>query len=91
MADPKAKPAQQARTDLVDNRRGAYDPVSTDGGPQPYQVKEDATPHEAAQWGADARSEPLPGKEDVLPEGLKRPRIGPDHKPVEQNKKPPPQ
>lgn len=65
MNDPKAKPDQQAKTDLVDNRRGAYDPVSKDGMPQSTQV-----------------TEALPGDEDILPEGLKRPRVGPDHKPV---------
>lgn len=32
--------------------------------------------------GADVR--PLPGGEEILPEGLKRPRVGPDHKPVER-------
>lgn len=82
MADPKAKPDQQSRTDLVDERRGVYDPVTLSGAPQPNQVKETMTPHEAAQWGADVRSEPVPSNQPVLPEGLRRPRIGPDHKAV---------
>ncbi len=82
MNDPKVKPDQQAKTDLVDNRRGAYDPLSKDGMPQPTQVTEAPTEHRAAQWGADVRANRLPGDEDILPEGLKRPRVGPDHKPV---------
>lgn len=82
MNDPKAKPDQQAKTDLVDNRRGACDPVSKEGSPQPAQVREAATEHQAAQSGADVRPDPIPGGEDILPEGLKRDRVGPDHKPV---------
>lgn len=82
MNDTKAKPDQQAKTDLVDNRRGAFDPVSNDGMPQPNQVSVATTDHEAAQRGADIRPDPLPGHEDILPEGLKRARVGPDHKPV---------
>lgn len=69
-------------TNLRDNRRGAYDPVSDAGKPQSDQVKDKATEHEKAQWGADVRPDPLLGNEDILPEGLKRPRFGPDHKAV---------
>lgn len=77
MNDPKAKPDQQAKTDLVDNHGGAYNPVSKHGIPQPAQVREDSTAHHVP-------SVPLPGEDVVLPEGLKRPRVGPDHKPVER-------
>ena len=63
--------------DTRDDRRGAYDPVSKDGLPQPQQVKDATTPHQAEQWGADVRAEPLPGTEPVLPEGLVRARQGP--------------
>ncbi len=68
---------RRAGTDGLDARRGAYDPVSADGLPQPDQVKDRSTPHEKAQWGADVRAEALPGTVPVLPEGLLRPRMGP--------------
>lgn len=64
-------------TDYRDHRHGAYDPINKDGLPQPPQVQERPTPHEAAQWGADVRAEPLSGTEPVLPEGLMRPGRGP--------------
>lgn len=44
----KIRPESQARTDLIDKRGGAEDPVTSN--------------------------------EQPLPEGLKRPRVGPDHK-----------
>ena len=64
----------------ADNRdvlSGPYDPVSRDGLPQPDQVKDKTTLHQAQQWGADVRADPLPGDEPVLPDGLRRPRQGP--------------
>jgi hypothetical protein len=63
--------------DAIDHRHGAYDPVSKDGMPQGQQIKDKATPHEKAQWGADVRADPLPGTEPVLPEGLIRSPEGP--------------
>ena len=66
-----------AGTDFRDFRSGAYDPVNDEGRPQPDQVREAITPHEAAQDGADVRSDPMPSKEAVLPEGLRRPPMGP--------------
>jgi hypothetical protein len=63
--------------DTRDIRNGAYDPVNKDGLPQSEQVKDKATPHEKAQWGADVRADPLPGTEPVLPEGLMRRPAGP--------------
>ena len=63
--------------DTRDIRAGAYDPVSKDGLPQPDQVKDRTEAHQAAQWGADVRAEPLPGDQPVLPEGLVRPGVGP--------------
>ena len=79
----KVNSENQSRADLIDKRWGAYDPVTADGKPQPQQVKDMATDHENAQWDADVRPDPLPGDEEILPEGLKRPRVGPDHKPVD--------
>lgn len=64
-------------SDNRDARHGAYDPVVKDGLPQPDQVKDKTTPHQAAQHGADVRAEALPGTEPVLPEGLTRPRRAP--------------
>jgi hypothetical protein len=70
-------------SDLVDKRGGAYDPVTKTGKPQPPQVKEEATPSEKAQWGADVRSKPLPGPDEgnyPLPEGLRKERQSPLNK-----------
>nr|WP_083543302.1 hypothetical protein [Bradyrhizobium sp. CCGE-LA001] len=66
--------------DNIDNRRGAYDPVSQDGLPQGPQVRDRTTPHQEAQWGADVRAEPLPGTGPVLPERLIRPATSPLNK-----------
>ncbi|GLH79093.1 hypothetical protein SSBR45G_40020 [Bradyrhizobium sp. SSBR45G] len=63
--------------DTRDLRSGAYDPVSKAGLPQPHQVKDETTPRQREQWGADLRAEPLPGTEPVLPEGLTRERRAP--------------
>lgn len=52
-------------TDNRDKRSGAYDPIDKDGLPQPHQVKDRATPHEAAQRGADVRADALPGTAPV--------------------------
>ncbi len=68
---------RRAGVDGVDVRRGAYDPVSRDGLPQPHQVKDRTTTRQKEQWGADVRAEPLPGDQPALPEGLTRPRRGP--------------
>jgi len=64
-------------TDNRDLRRGAYDPVGEAGLPQAAQVKDTATPFQKEQFGADVRSEPLPGAEPVLPERLVRAPQGP--------------
>ncbi len=66
-----------AGTDFRDTRSGAYDKVNDAGRPQPDQVHEAITPHEAEQDGADVRPEPLPSQEPVLPEGLRRQPKGP--------------
>jgi hypothetical protein len=39
-------------SDFRDKRGGAYDPVTSAGNPQPPQVRDKATPHQKAQWGA---------------------------------------
>jgi hypothetical protein len=64
-------------TENRDIRHGAYDPVSKDGLPQPDQVKDKTDQHQAEQWGADVRAEPLPGVEPVMPERLVRQPQGP--------------
>lgn len=69
--------ANKMETDGRDIRSGAYDAVTQAGRRQPHQVRENPTPHEAAQTGADVRSEPLPGTEDSIPDGLVRDRKGP--------------
>ena len=58
--------------DTRDIRSGTYDPINRDGLPQGDQIKDKATEHEKAQWGADVRADPLPGTNPVLPEGLLR-------------------
>jgi hypothetical protein len=75
---------QKATSNGNDVRSGAYDAISPAGKQQPPQVREKPTPHEAAQHGADVRSEPLPGTQDPIPEGLLRERKGaaqPAHRP----------
>ena len=67
----------QSATDLRDERSGAYDAVTEAGRPQPDQVRESITAHEAAQPGADVRPQPLPATQPVLPEGLRRLPKGP--------------
>lgn len=54
-------------SDLRDKRGDAYD-REQEGNPQPPQVRENLTPHEQAQGGADVRPEPVPGPEE-LPKG----------------------
>ena len=64
--------------DNRDLRAGAYDPVNDFGKPQPHQIRQAATPHQAAQPGADLRPDPLPSSQnDVLPERLRRAPQGP--------------
>jgi hypothetical protein len=70
-------------SDYVDDRGGAYDPVTPTGNPQPPQVKDKQTPSQKDQWGADVRPEPLPGPDQgnyPLPEGLRKERMGPLNK-----------
>lgn len=69
--------ANDMHTDGRDLRSGTYDPIFPAGKQQPHQVKEAPTAHEAAQHGADVRSQPLPGADDPIPEGLLRERKGP--------------
>jgi len=69
--------ANDMHTDGVDIRNGTYDAISPAGKQQPNQVREKRTASEAAQHGADVRSEPLPGIENPIPEGLLRDRKGP--------------
>jgi hypothetical protein len=58
---------------------GLHDLLSDESKPeQPDHVPLKTTAHEAAQHGADVRSEPdLPHPNLSLPEGLRRPRTGP--------------
>ena len=68
--------------DFRDKRGGAYDPVTSAGNPQPPQVRDKETAHQKAQWGADVRPEPQPGPymSYPIPEGLRKPRMGPLNK-----------
>jgi hypothetical protein len=63
--------------DNRDLRHGAYGPVNDFGKPQPHQVRQAITPHQATQPGADVRPDPLPSENDVLPERLRRAPQGP--------------
>jgi len=69
-------------SDLRDERGGAYAPVASAGNPQPPQVRDNATPHQKAQGDADVRPEPHaePDLTYPLPEGLRKPRMGPLNK-----------
>jgi len=71
------KAERQSPADLRDHRSGAYDAVNETGKPQPEQVKQAITPHQAAQPGADVRPNPVLEGGEVLPEGLRRPPKGP--------------
>jgi hypothetical protein len=64
-------------SDYTDDRRGAYDPVTREGLPQPSQVKHKVAPQQKEQWGADVRPDALPGTGPVLPERLVRSAKGP--------------
>jgi len=69
-------------SDYRDTRGGAYDPVNDFRNPQPPQVRDKPTAYQKAQWGADVRPEPLPSPHQgyPLPEGLRKPRMGPLNK-----------
>ncbi|MBR1211323.1 hypothetical protein JQ641_12070 [Bradyrhizobium sp. JYMT SZCCT0180] len=70
-------------SDFTDRRGGAYDPVTKAGNPPPHQVKENATPSQKAQRGADVRPKPMPGPDEgnyPLPEGLRKERKSPLNK-----------
>jgi len=66
-------------SDFRDKRGGAYDPVRN---PQAPQVRDKEPPHQRAQGGADVRPEPQPAPDltTSLPEGLRKPRMGPLNK-----------
>jgi hypothetical protein len=59
--------------DLRDERQGAYDPV----GNQKVPDTNHQTKHERAQTGATFVASLYPTENFELPEGLKRPRMGP--------------
>ena len=60
-----------------DLRAGAYDPVNELGKPRPHQIRQAMTLHQAAQPGADVRPDPLPSRDDVVPERLRPAPQGP--------------
>ena len=60
-------------TDGRDVRRGAYDPVITNGMPQPEQVNEKTSPDQAAQHGADVRGDACPARNRSFPKALPAP------------------
>jgi hypothetical protein len=67
----------QPPSDLRDKRSGAYDAINEAGRPQPDQIAEVTTPHQAAQHGADVRGEPVAQGGEMVPERLRRPPKGP--------------
>lgn len=73
MTDRTTKRETQSSADLRDNRGGAYDPVNELGMPQPDPPYD--TPSMAPV------QHPQKGDLPPLPEGLRRSRMGPDHKP----------
>src|SRR5215475_8384317 len=66
-----SKSWEPGMTDTRDIQHGINDPVS--GVDVRRRVKDNATPHERAQWAADVRAEPsAEGAEEFLPEALRR-------------------
>jgi hypothetical protein len=66
---------------LRDTRSGACEPGNESGKRRPTQVREERTPHQDAQPGADVRGDAVPTqRDDALPDGLDRPRQGPLNK-----------
>jgi len=58
-------------TNTRDIQHGINDPVT--GVDVKRRVKDNATPHERAQWAADVRAEPsADNTEEFLPEALRR-------------------
>lgn len=65
-------------TDGRDIWNGIYNAIRPSGKEQPgLRVRQNPTPHEGPQHGADVHSEPMLGTEDPIPEGLLRERKGP--------------
>ena len=57
--------------DRRDIQHGVNDPVS--GVDVRWKIRDNATPHERAQWAADVRAVPSPdAAEEFLPEALRR-------------------
>ncbi|HEY7844227.1 MAG TPA: hypothetical protein VID30_11180 [Bradyrhizobium sp.] len=71
--------------DSRDIRHGVNDPVS--GVDVKHRVKDNATPHERAQWAADVRAVPSPDQtEEFLPEALRRAPTPPLNKRTGRNR-----
>jgi hypothetical protein len=67
------------------SQHGVNDPVS--GVDVKHRVKDNATPHERAQWAADVRAAPSPDRtEEFLPEALRRPPTPPLNKRTGRNR-----
>lgn len=70
--------------EMRDIQNGVNDPVS--GVDVKHRFKDNATPHERAQWAADVRADPSPDKaEKFLPEALRRPPTPPLNKRTGRN------
>jgi hypothetical protein len=69
----------QRQGDLRDMQGGTFDRHDPESGRQGDQVKENRTPHQDAQWGADVRSDAVPPEKDPLPAGVEH-REGPMNK-----------
>src|SRR5689334_10533965 len=61
------------RSDLRDDRQGAYDPVANEKKPDDSEPSE----QERAQSGGTMQGEPIPAENFEIPEGLKRQPAGP--------------
>ena len=71
--------------DRRDIQHGVNDPVS--GVDVKHRFKDNATPHERAQWAADVRAAPSPDPgEEFLPEALRRPPTPPLNKRTGRNR-----
>ena len=72
-------------SDRRDIQHGVNDPVS--GVDVKYRTRDNATPHEKAQWAADVRAAPSADPtEEFLPEALRRPPAPPLNKRTGRNR-----
>jgi len=76
----RKQPYVQDPTETRDERHGAYDPAGAAGMPvREDKIREQTTPHQRDQQGADVRGDPVvrDAVEPPVPEGLRRAPRGP--------------